>query len=743
MRINLIQNIKNLNYRPLTAKPHGYMINSLKNDVFEKSEETSFAGHPCKADAFRVKGLYNIPCPCCGTDMVTNAQLEKFINEVENRTGRDLAGTLNRYEKYYKPVEKEVAFEISKYAEQYPKLNISELTRKISVEHREKLIEEQSGIIEELKGMSSLINNDDVRKIYVKYLERSAENVREFKDDSFFKRKSFLSDLNEICKNSTDEKGYETIMTAAFKMPSSVDSASAFLIKYARRGQEEIARRLLNPSLSTTEHVIPKSRGGENNTGNYIAMCAKCNSSRSSIPYDEWLEGHPDMPVNLQNYLDEVSRRIKEKAINGYDDYPDDVVNVIREESKGQIELEVRELSASDDLFKDIPKTLTKEERLCAMQRRIEKKQEELSELYKIADKYANDEEYLNLSEYFALNTVVEAYAKRRQAASKKLSAAKQSQSIQENRYKKAEEIRKSLETCGLHPKKIMKLKEDLKKVEERIEKHSNAAEQREIAEKEYNEITEVYNEKKKALEELKARITLPEDYNAEISEITKKLQDIHSLKREIYALKEKVAQKDEIQKEKNEIQAQIKQLQYGIMYTREDMSIDKKQESRILAKYDLLTGKMAYLEGLQIPDTLVSSAKLPKGTKPDFIVREAKKSIQSQIDEMLENPIVECRYLEDQMEKLKDKKEDCNFRMSKIGDIEKRLQTLQTELQEYEKDDTEQNLVEKLRKVKSSKNAVETKIYYLNIQKQISVLEELITKYVKEIKRLEESNEE
>ena len=80
---------------------------------------------------------------------------------------------------------------------------------------------------------------------------------------------------------------------------------------------------------------------------------------------------------------------------------------------------------------------------------------------------------------------------------------------------------------------------------------------------------------------------------------------------------------------------------------------------------------------------------------------------------------------------------------MSKIGDIEKRLQTLQTEIQEYEKDDTEQNLVEKLRKVKSSKNAVETKIYYLNIQKQISVLEELITKYVKEIKRLEESNEE
>lgn len=41
---------------------------------------------------------------------------------------------------------------------------------------------------------------------------------------------------------------------------------------------------------ATTEHLIPKSRGGTNVRANIVSACGNCNHKRGNMPIPEWLE---------------------------------------------------------------------------------------------------------------------------------------------------------------------------------------------------------------------------------------------------------------------------------------------------------------------------------------------------------------------------------------------------------------------------------------------------------------------
>ena len=47
-------------------------------------------------------------------------------------------------------------------------------------------------------------------------------------------------------------------------------SENAFIVKYADRTQQEIAKRLIRTSLATIEHIKPNSEEGENNIANFL-----------------------------------------------------------------------------------------------------------------------------------------------------------------------------------------------------------------------------------------------------------------------------------------------------------------------------------------------------------------------------------------------------------------------------------------------------------------------------------------
>lgn len=47
------------------------------------------------------------------------------------------------------------------------------------------------------------------------------------------------------------------------------------------------------PGATTADHVLPRSRGGENVLANLRPAHGRCNSSRGNMPLDEWVKRHP------------------------------------------------------------------------------------------------------------------------------------------------------------------------------------------------------------------------------------------------------------------------------------------------------------------------------------------------------------------------------------------------------------------------------------------------------------------
>ena len=145
--------------------------------------------------------------------------------------------------------------------------------------------------------------------------------------------------LKQLLETIEDTPLKEELIKTAEALPNSESSVSAFYAKYSRRGNNEIVRRLLTPAIATAEHIKPRSLGGLDNTANYIAECGTCNSNRSSMPYNEWFKQMPQMPENLQDYINNIAPRIERGEYPGYETYIDDIIESIKEETEGKLVL--------------------------------------------------------------------------------------------------------------------------------------------------------------------------------------------------------------------------------------------------------------------------------------------------------------------------------------------------------------------------------------------------------------------
>lgn len=53
----------------------------------------------------------------------------------------------------------------------------------------------------------------------------------------------------------------------------------------------------------STEHILPKSKGGRSLITNYAMTDVKLNSLRGNLNLKEWLEIHPDYLNNMKSYI--------------------------------------------------------------------------------------------------------------------------------------------------------------------------------------------------------------------------------------------------------------------------------------------------------------------------------------------------------------------------------------------------------------------------------------------------------
>lgn len=276
-KTNLLQSV---------LRPNSTMERQPVTDIFKAQtlDSVTFQGHLAKAERifenkfnkifFRKIANEHLPCAYTGIEMISQKQFDELIQtKVLTGNSADVIKELKKFEKSLFPVENSIFNILKSLSEKYPEKNLQELLKLKYPIAEKKLIQQQAKTLNRINMVIRDLPKEEFLKI--------REIVQESFDKIFapnpnpqdrFKRKALLYKLKT--QNLTNKKIQKQIIKLAEKLPNSETSVNSFIVKYSEpyriryenknpkkipQTSEEIALRLLRPSLATEEHIYPQA----------------------------------------------------------------------------------------------------------------------------------------------------------------------------------------------------------------------------------------------------------------------------------------------------------------------------------------------------------------------------------------------------------------------------------------------------------------------------------------------------
>lgn len=267
-------------------RPNSTMERQPVTDIFKAQtlDSVTFQGHLAKAERifenkfnkifFRKIANEHLPCAYTGIEMISQKQFDELIQtKVLTGNSADVIKELKKFEKSLFPVENGIFNILKSLSEKYPEKNLQELLKLKYPIAEKKLIQQQANTLNQINMVIRDLPKEEFLKI--------REIVQESFDKIFapnpnpqdrFKRKALLYKLKT--QNLTNKKIQKQIIKLAEKLPNSETSVNSFIVKYSEpyriryenknpkkipQTSEEIALRLLRPSLATEEHIYPQA----------------------------------------------------------------------------------------------------------------------------------------------------------------------------------------------------------------------------------------------------------------------------------------------------------------------------------------------------------------------------------------------------------------------------------------------------------------------------------------------------
>lgn len=289
-----------------------------------------------------LKRLKNITCPYTGIRMISGSEMGVIEERLKGcRNVKEKIYLFSKYAKNMQPVEHHVFDRITYFLDSNPEKGIMDFFSCNYPDHLAKLKLEELKVIDSVDTRSTLLSTQTQMD-----LRRETTNCRNQilggSNGVFFKRKSFLTSLEGItARNPYEKRVLSDIMNLALFLPTSGSSENAFVIKYSRRDEDEILRRLIMGSVATIEHVKPHSLGGENEISNFLLVSNNGNKYRENVPLSVYIDRHPGIPEYCQTYIEEIMDNIQKGRLRGNEDYPYKIRKTLFEESEGRILLDL------------------------------------------------------------------------------------------------------------------------------------------------------------------------------------------------------------------------------------------------------------------------------------------------------------------------------------------------------------------------------------------------------------------
>ncbi len=293
-------------------------------------EGSTSAGKP-------LRKLRNITCPYTGIKIVPGTALkpfEKGLSSCENVS--DVVNLLSEYSDNLLPTEKSVYAIFKDFAALNPYDNTQNCLQMIYTNCLRKLKLEEFEVLDEVDRLSKKLSPTTALKLREKTTKCRQLILNDNQKDSF-KRKAFLSSLDEIEPKDNEQEIFNDIKNKALFLPTSGSSKNAFVVKYSGRTQTEAARRIFIASTGSIEHIVPQSYGGLNTIGNFLWTTASGNRFRENMPLPWYIKRFPKIPNYAQKYIDDVIREIHNGKLEGNETYPYKIKQKLLDASEGRI----------------------------------------------------------------------------------------------------------------------------------------------------------------------------------------------------------------------------------------------------------------------------------------------------------------------------------------------------------------------------------------------------------------------
>lgn len=359
---------------PMLSKqgsPYFSKLQPQKNDTFEKTSlnaDINFTGKRSSGSTKKgdcLKELDNITCPYSGIKMITSKNMDRIEKKLAKCVNiRERMEVLEVYRTSMQKLEKEVFQVLKGYEINNPDGSINECLQGLKRDCLTELRIDQFKVLDEVDKVSNKLDAKTAYEIR-KVTTEARKKIIEDKQDSIFKRKDLLTEIYEITKEHPNQEVVADMWAKANKLPKSTNDFNAFVVKYANRSPQEIAARLLRPSVASIEHIRPANPDsmdievGANDLSNFMLVSRDWNSGRSNRPLPEFVREHPNIPKYTQRYIDDIIKAIHKGLLEDCDWYPYVIKEKLYNESNGMIDINLdRYKIDKDTAFENIPEDI-------------------------------------------------------------------------------------------------------------------------------------------------------------------------------------------------------------------------------------------------------------------------------------------------------------------------------------------------------------------------------------------------
>lgn len=296
-----------------------------------------------------LRKLKDITCPYRGIKIIPTDTIKSFEKGlIRCKTAQDAVDLLSDYQNNMLLTEKSMYCIFKDFASLNPDDNLQNCLEMIKANCLIKLKLEEMEVLDDVDSLTRRLSPQTALKIREKTTKCRQIIISNPKHDTF-KRKTFLNSLEEIIPKENEREIFNDIKNKALFLPTSESSRNAFVVKYSKRSQKEIVRRIFIASTGSIEHIIPASLGGLNTIGNFLLTSASGNRYRENMPLVEYIKRHPQIPQYMQAYVDDIIREIHAGKLLGNETYPYKIKKKLFEESKGRIMISLSAYKYSEE----------------------------------------------------------------------------------------------------------------------------------------------------------------------------------------------------------------------------------------------------------------------------------------------------------------------------------------------------------------------------------------------------------